>query len=98
MVPVSAYFNREQTSSPFLALVGESSIGRKGTAMHRVADALGDTFSVDKVNMVKLDGLASGEGLVQTLHDRQAGDLERAAMVFEEEYATHLAAQGRDGS
>ena len=35
LIPSRAYFGRVQTNTPHIALVGESSIGRKGTAMNR---------------------------------------------------------------
>jgi hypothetical protein len=100
LIPGDAYFHRVQTSSPFIALVGESSIGRKGTAMNRVLDAMADALTVTTVNRVLLDGLNSGEGLVSALdyqkkihpHEPTVG------LVFEEEYATLIASRGRDGS
>jgi hypothetical protein len=100
LVPGQAYFHRMQTSSPFVALVGESSIGRKGTAMMRVADAMGDAVGRDKVNQAILDGLASGEGLVSAMHWKQTTFQNEPAvgLVFEEEYATLLAARSREGS
>ena len=100
LVPGVAYFHRIQTSSPFVALVGESSIGRKGTAMVRASDAMSEAVGVDHVNRVILDGLSSGEGLVSALHyKREAFPYEpTVGLVFEEEYATLLAARGRDGS
>lgn len=100
LVPGQAYFHRIQTSSPFVALVGESSIGRKGTAMMRVADAMGHALGREHVNRVLLDGLASGEGLVSSMHWKQTTFPNEPAVgvVFEEEYATLLAARSREGS
>lgn len=100
LVPGQAYFHRMQTSSPFVALVGESSVGRKGTAMMRVADAMGDAMGTEKVNQAILDGLASGEGLVTAMHWKQTTFPNEPAvgLVFEEEYATLLAARSREGS
>ncbi len=100
LVPGIAYFHRLQTSSPFVALVGESSIGRKGTAMTRVADAMAQAVGTDSVNRVILDGLNSGEALVATLHyKREKYPYElTAGLVFEEEYASLIAARSRDGS
>jgi hypothetical protein len=100
MIPGKAYFHREQTSSPFIALVGESSIGRKGTAMTRVMDAMAEALERGNVNRVVIDGLNSGEGLVSTLyykHEHFSND-PVVGLVFEEEYATLLASRGRDGS
>ncbi len=100
LIPGQAYFHRLQTSSPFVALVGESSIGRKGTAMMRAADAMGDAIGREHVARIILDGLASGEGLVTTMHWKQTTFPNEPAvgLVFEEEYATLLAARGREGS
>lgn len=99
-VPARAYFHREQTTSPYIALVGESSIGRKGTAMMRAAGLLQWAFGADEVNRVVLDGVNSGEGLIAELHLKQTRYASEAttALLFEEEYANMMAAQGRDGS
>lgn len=100
LVPSRAYFGRMQTSTPHIALVGESSIGRKGTAMNRALDALSTALGADRLNRVVMDGINSGEGLVTELERRQLGARGEptAAVVFEEEFATLLAAAGRDGS
>lgn len=100
LVPGWAYFHRQQTSSPFIALVGESSIGRKGTAMTRVMDAMSNALETSTVQRVVLDGINSGEGLVSSLHYRREHFPQEptVGLVFEEEYATLLAARGRDGS
>lgn len=103
MVPAAAYSRDEQTTSPFLALVGESSVGRKGTAMRRALDAARRVWQADKVNRVLLDGLNSGEALVAAMHqrkhdeDRQHGE-PVVALVFEEEYASMIQSRSRDGS
>lgn len=102
MVPARAYARGWQTSSPFLALVGESSIGRKGTAMHRALDAARLTFRTDHVNSVLLDGLASGEALVAALHERRTSTFNigrpTVALVLEDEFATMLQSRSREGS
>ena len=100
MVPGQAYFHRLHTSSPYIALVGESSIGRKGTAMNRAQDAVADALAVVSVNRVVLDGLNSGEGLISTLQYRQSTFPQEptVGLVFEEEYASLLASRGREGS
>lgn len=95
LMPAHAYFHGNQTSSPFMALVGHTGDGRKGTAMYRARDALGMALGTQMVNRIPFDGVASGEGLVKALHDRGK---EPAGVLFEEEYATFLAASGRDGS
>lgn len=99
LIPASSYFHRQQTTSPYLALVGESSVGRKGTAMFRAKDAMGNAIGVDVVNRARFDGLASGESLVNSLSEKQRSSYDQTAgVVMEEEYATHLAAAGRDSS
>ena len=100
LVPGQAYQHRMQTTSPFIALVGESSVGRKGTAMWRGHDAMADALDPVFVNRVVLDGLNSGEGLVSALAFKQETFRYEptVGLVFEEEYASLLAARGRDGS
>lgn len=99
LVPARAYFHRDQTSSPYLAVVGESSVGRKGTGMFRARDALANALGWDVVNRARFDGLASGESLINSLSEKQRSSYEHTAgVVMEEEYATHLAASSRDGS
>jgi hypothetical protein len=71
VIPARAYFHREHTSSPFITLVGESSVGRKGTAMNRALDAFRHAVSIDTVNRLLLDGLNSGEGLVAAMAERE---------------------------
>lgn len=100
LVPGSAYQYRLQTSSPFVGLVGESSVGRKGTAMWRALDAMGEALEAVYVNRVLLDGLNSGEGLITTLAYKQTSYPYEpcVGLVFEEEYASLLASRGREGS
>jgi hypothetical protein len=99
LVPASSYFHRTQTTSPYLALVGESSIGRKGTAMFRAKDALSLALGADVVNRARFDGLASGESLVNSLSEKQRSSYDQTAgVVMEEEYATHMAAASRESS
>lgn len=99
LVPARAYFHRDQTSSPYLAVVGESSVGRKGTGMFRARDALANALGWDVVNRARFDGLASGESLINSLSEKQRSSYEHTAgVVMEEEYATHMAAASRDGS
>lgn len=100
LIPGHAYFHRDQTSSPYIALVGESSIGRKGTAMTRVMDAWAHALETSTVHRTVLDGINSGEGLVAALHYRREHHVGEptVGLLFEEEYATLLASRGRDGS
>lgn len=100
LIPGQAYQHRMQTTSPYIALVGESSTGRKGTAMWRAHGAMCDALESVYVNRVLLDGINSGEGLVSTMEYRQRTYPQEPAvgLVFEEEYATILASRARDGS
>jgi len=100
MVPGMAYWHRAQTSSPYVALVGESGIGRKGTAMMRAHDALAGVFGSVEISRAILDGLSSGEGLIATLAYKQTTFPREptVGLVFEEEFATLIAARSRDGS
>ena len=96
--PVHGYSFGEQTSSPFVALVGESSIGRKGTAMNRALDALRLSVNAAEVNALILDGLNSGEGLITALDGRSKYTRDLCAVIFEDEFASLLQSRGRDGS
>lgn len=99
LVPASSYFHGRQTSTPFIALVGHSGIGRKGTAMYRARDALAHCIGLQAVNSARLDGVASGEGLVTALADRAREAFGNpTGVLFEEEYATYLGVSGRDGA
>lgn len=104
MVPATAHSRGDQTTSPFVALVGESSVGRKGTAMNRALGAARLTFPLDEVNGILLDGLNSGEALIAALYDQQEANrryrpgLPVVGLVFEEEFVNMLSSRGRDGS
>jgi hypothetical protein len=100
LAPCRGHFGRSQASSLFVGLVGPSGEGRKGTAMSRVHDLVATTLGYDVVSRSLLDGINSGEGLVTGLEFRQRSWKREPACVilFEEEFATLLAAQNRDGS
>jgi hypothetical protein len=105
LVPSSAHARGEQTSSPFIALVGESGIGRKGTAMNRGLGAARLVWPTEEVEDILLDGLNSGEALVAALHDQaeanrryRRGDGPVVGLVFEEEFVNMLSSRARDGS
>ncbi|MBX3031896.1 MAG: bifunctional DNA primase/polymerase [Chloroflexi bacterium] len=95
LMPATGYFQGNQTSSPFIAIVGTTGDGRKGTAMNRAKDALSLVIQANKVNEVLLDGVNSGEGLIKAISDRREPV---TGLLFEEEYANLLASQGREGS
>lgn len=100
VMPAIAYSRGQQTTSPFIALVGESGVGRKGTAMHRALDAvrLSGIGSL-AVNRSILDGINSGEGLITALAARQQhwGGA-TVGFIFEDEFASLMQSRDRDGS
>ncbi len=103
MVPAMAHARGDQTSSPFLALVGESGIGRKGTAMNRALGSARLVWPADEVNGILLDGLNSGEALVAALYEQATNRYRPAGspvvgLVFEEEFVNMLSSRARDGS
>lgn len=99
LIPGQAYWTRTNTSSPFIALVGESGIGRKGTAMNRVRDAFANVWTEDRtVENSMIGGLNSGEALVTTLYNRREGRGDAVGLLFEEEYARLLTSRAREGS
>lgn len=101
LIPGKAYFHGSHTSSPLIALVGESSVGRKGTAMRRAQDAMSECFQANAVNRVLLDGINSGEGLISAMSLRQnqtmAGE-PCVGLLFEDEFASLLVSRSREGS
>lgn len=101
LMPARGYLHAYHPSAPFFALVGKTGIGRKGTAMYKARDALANVLGMDAVNRARLNGIASGEGLVKALLDRERDSLtygNPTGVLFEEEYANFLAAAGREGS
>jgi hypothetical protein len=99
LMPARTYWHGMHTSSPYLALVGKQGIGRKGTAMFRVRDALAHALEPRAVEDIRFEGLASGEALVKALLDRdRETNRNPTGILFEEEYESFLAASGREGS
>ena len=79
-------------------LIGETAGGRKGTAKDQV-------FRVFRIadeqwlEAAQVSGLASGEGLIARLEDRDEGEpVEKRVVVMEPEFARTLAAGSREGS
>jgi hypothetical protein len=100
LYPATGHFGRGQTTAVYVGLVGPSTEGRKGTAMDRAHTALSDVLGHSVLSQVMLDGVNSGEGLVSALEAKQTryrGE-PTAGVMFEEEFATMLAAQGRENS
>lgn len=85
------YQGSQQAANLYVALVGESSTGRKGTALS-LARAVFDAASPGW-DSVLVPGLGSGEGLIRRLSD---GD--PRALVLETEMGRLLRVMGRDGS
>jgi hypothetical protein len=82
-----------QRANVFVALVGETGIGRKGTAFGAVKEIM---HAVDREwHHVLVPGLGSGEGLITYL--KEHADDPRA-LVHEPEFGRLLTAMARDGS
>lgn len=79
-------------------VVGETAGGRKGTAkdqVNRVFRIADDQW----LENAHVSGLASGEGLIARLRDREDGEaIEKRVLVIEPEFVRTLAAGSRDGS
>ena len=79
-------------------LVGETARGRKGTARDRV-QYLYRMADPEWLSKGRVSGLASGEGLIKLVQDRDDGtQTEKRILVSEPEFARVLAAASRDGS
>lgn len=100
LYPAEGHFGRHQSTAIFVGLVGPSTEGRKGTAMERAEMAMSQALGASVVSNVMLDGVNSGEGLVSALETRQTRFRNDpvAGVMYEEEFATLLAAQSRDNS
>lgn len=91
------YQGSEQAANLFVALVGDSSSGRKGTA----ASIGRDVMSVAYPGWERLvvTGLGSGEGLVAHLKTRsEETPADHRALVLETEFGRLLTVMGREGS
>jgi len=87
-------------------LVGESSRGRKGTSwghVRRIFEKVDEKWSATRI----MDGLSSGEGLIQQVRDperdadgnvKEPGAEDKRLLVQASEFANVLQVQGRDGS
>ena len=79
-------------------IVGETARGRKGTAKDRV-HYLFRQADDEWISRALISGLASGEGLINALKDRDEGEVvEKRVLVSEAEFARVIAAASRDGS
>ena len=79
-------------------VIGETAGGRKGTAKDQV-DRIFRIADNEWLEAGRVSGLASGEGLIARLKDRDEGEpVEKRVLVTEPEFARTLAAGSRDGS
>jgi hypothetical protein len=97
-----SYFQVEATlhhPNQFLLLIGETSRGRKGSALDHVTRLLGE---VDPAFPARLaTGLSSGEGVVWKVRDPAAQDpgaADKRLLVIETEFASVLRAASRETS
>ena len=81
-------------ANEFVVLVGESSVGRKGTT-HSIVSTLFDAAAPDWKSIV-VPGLGSGEGLIQHLKEKEGVD--ERALVLETEMGRLLRVMDRQGS
>jgi len=97
-----AHFQVEATlhhPNQFLLLIGETSRGRKGSALDHVTRLLGE---VDPAFPARLaTGLSSGEGVVWKVRDgdgQHAGAADKRLLVIETEFASVLKSASRETS
>jgi hypothetical protein len=97
-----AYFQVEATlhhPNQFLLLIGETSRGRKGSALDHVTRLLGE---VDPAFPARLaTGLSSGEGVVWKVRDsdgQDAGATDKRLLIIETEFASVLKSASRETS
>lgn len=93
----SLYQGSTQTANLFIALVGDSSTGRKGTASSIARDVM-DVAYPDWSKLI-VAGLGSGEGLIGHLKKmEQSEGQEHRAVVTESEFGRLLTVMAREGS
>jgi hypothetical protein len=103
MMGRNAYFSVEADRhypNLFVALVGYSSHGRKGTSWGHVRAVMEAADKDFTQNQVK-GGLSSGEGLLWQLRDATGDDpgiSDKRLLVFEPEFSLPLRVMGRDGN
>lgn len=88
----------EQPARLNVVVVGNSSKARKGQSFSEIMAILREA-EPETMNTILVSGLASGEGLVARLRDRDdEKSVEKRALVFEPEFARLLAVAGREGA
>jgi hypothetical protein len=94
------YQGSEQAANLFVALVGDSSVGRKGTAASIGRDVMHAAYP--EWERLIVTGLGSGEGLVAHLkartNDPDVTKQDHRALVLETEFGRLLTVMGREGS
>lgn len=91
------YQGSAQAANLFVALVGESSVGRKGTAASIGRDVMSAAYP--EWERLIVTGLGSGEGLVGHLKARSGDETpEHRALVLETEFGRLLTVMAREGS
>jgi hypothetical protein len=88
------YQGSTQATNLFVALVGDSSTGRKGTAASIGRDVM--TAAYPDWQQLIVAGLGSGEGLIG--HLKKVEDTEHRALVMESEFGRLLTVMAREGS
>jgi hypothetical protein len=88
------YQGSTQTANLFIALVGDSSTGRKGTASSIARDVMG--LAYPEWTKLIVSGLGSGEGLIGYL--KKVEDIDHRAIVMESEFGRLLTVMAREGS
>lgn len=88
------YQGSQQSANLFIALVGDSSHGRKGTAASVARDVMQAAYP-DWEKLI-VSGLGSGEGLIG--HLKKVQETEHRALVMESEFGRLLTVMAREGS
>ncbi|MEO8625619.1 MAG: DUF3987 domain-containing protein [Candidatus Limnocylindrales bacterium] len=90
------YQGSGQTANVYVALVGDSSSGRKGTAGSIVREIF--NAALTGWDSILVPGLGSGEGLIRRLKPDADGNVDHRALVMETELGRLLASMAREGS
>jgi hypothetical protein len=99
------HFEVEATPQParlFALIVGDTANGRKGTARNRAQHVL-RIADEETLDAIRASGLASGEGLIEHLCDKQSESgeqipTEKRVLLHDAEFARILAVAGREGN
>jgi hypothetical protein len=98
------HFEVEATPQPprlFALIVGDTANARKGTARNRIEHVF-RVADEETLDAIRTSGLASGEGLIEHLCDKQreSGEdpTQKRALVQDSEFARVLAVSGREGN